>query len=195
MLPKSATFAGLAGLPNATSDVASGTTMRRNSINLGVTSSVMTDNPVVLPNAGGSSSSFLIPSLTKRSVASVVELADGQTIGIAGLISDNVREFVEKFPGLGDLPILGALFRSQSFQSGQTELVIFVTPQLAKSVSPYQVKLPTDGYAVPDDLSFYLLGSMSRTLNSDSEIEPGGSAVQPEEMPAGSYGHESSTTR
>ena len=156
-------------------------------------SELSTDASVVLPNAGGSTSSFLIPSLSKRSVASVVELADGQTIGIAGLISDNVREFVEKFPGLGDLPILGALFRSQSFQSGQTELVIFVTPQLARPVSPHQVKLPTDGFAVPSDLSFYLLGSMGRTGKGKPEMELINPAAQPDAMPKGSYGHQSNT--
>lgn len=152
-------------------------------------SELSTDNPVVLPSAGGSTSSFLIPSLTKRSAASVVELGDGQTIGIAGLISDNVREFVEKFPGLGDLPILGALFRSQSFQSGQTELVIFVTPQLAKAISPTQVRLPTDGFVVPSDLSFYLLGSRSRTVKTNAPRDPP-TAVQRDELPQGSYGHE-----
>ena len=115
------------------------------------------DNNVSL-SPGGTNSTFVIPSLTKRSAMSTVELADGQTIGIAGLISDNVREFVSKFPGLGDIPGLGALFRSQEFRSGQTELVIFVTPHLARPIASDQVRLPTDSFVPPSDMEFYLTG-------------------------------------
>lgn len=115
------------------------------------------DNNVSL-SPGGTNSTFVIPSLTKRSAMSTVELADGQTIGIAGLISDNVREFVNKFPGLGDIPGLGALFRSQQFLSGQTELVIFVTPHLARPIANDQVRLPTDSFVPPSDMEFYLTG-------------------------------------
>lgn len=120
-------------------------------------SEISQDNNVALA-AAGTTNSFLIPSLTKRSAISTVELADGQTIGIAGLISDNVREFVQKFPGLGDIPGLGMLFRSQEFRSGQTELVIFVTPHLARPISAEQVRLPTDSFVPPSDREFYLMG-------------------------------------
>ncbi len=108
----------------------------------------------------GTSSTFTVPSLTKRSAITTVELADGQTIGVAGLIDDNVREFVTKFPGLGDLPVLGTLFRSQQFISGQTELVMFVTPHLARPISRALARLPTDSFVPPSDLEFYLMGKM-----------------------------------
>jgi pilus assembly protein CpaC len=108
----------------------------------------------------GTTSTFIIPSLTKRSSAATVELADGQTIGIAGLLSDNLRENVQKFPGLGDIPVLGALFRSQEFQSGQTELVIFVTAHLARPIAPSQVRLPTENFVPPGDMEFYLMGQL-----------------------------------
>jgi pilus assembly protein CpaC len=117
------------------------------------------DNTVALA-PGGTTSTFIIPSLTKRSAKSTVELANGQTIGIAGLISDNTREFVDKLPGLGDIPGLGLLFRSQEFRSGQTELVIFVTPHLAKPISPGRIALPTDSFVPPSDREFYLMGRM-----------------------------------
>lgn len=120
-------------------------------------SEISTDNSVVL-RATGTSNAFAIPSLTKRSASGTVELADGQSIGIAGLINDNLREFVEKFPGLGDLPLIGALFRSQEFVSGQSELVIFVTPHLAKPIAPGDIQLPTDGFVAPQDWEFYVLG-------------------------------------
>lgn len=122
----------------------------------------------------GVSTGFTVPSLTKRSAGSTVELSNGQTIGIAGLINDNLREFVDKFPGLGDVPGLGALFRSQEFLSGQTELVIFVTPHLARPISPQQVRLPTDSFVPPDDLEFYLLGKMEARQDPEnlSEADP-----------------------
>ncbi|MCY1267216.1 type II secretion system protein D [compost metagenome] len=100
----------------------------------------------------------VIPSLTKRSAQSTVELGNGQTIAIAGLISENTRDFVSRFPGLGDLPVLGHLFRSQQFINGETELVILVTPHLAKPVDARTVRLPTEKFVEPSDLDFYLLG-------------------------------------
>ncbi|WP_375739117.1 type II and III secretion system protein family protein [Pseudomonas boanensis] len=100
----------------------------------------------------------IIPSLTKRSAQSTVELGNGQTIAIAGLISENTRDFVSRFPGLGDLPVLGHLFRSQQFQNGETELVILVTPHLAKPVDAKAVRLPTEKFVEPSDVDFYLLG-------------------------------------
>jgi len=106
----------------------------------------------------GVTSSFIIPSLTKRSAISTVELADGQTIGIAGLINENLREVVTKFPGLGNIPGIGALFRSQEFVKGETELLILVTPHLAKPLRPEQIRLPTEGFAEPSDIDWFLMG-------------------------------------
>ena len=108
-----------------------------------------------------------IPSLSTRSASSTVELLDGQTIGIAGLISDKMRESIDKFPWLGDLPVLGALFRSQSFTSNQSELVMFVTAHLAQPIDPNNIRLPTDAYADPSDAEFFLLGKM----NGREEVE------------------------
>jgi pilus assembly protein CpaC len=120
-------------------------------------SELSNENAAVVP-AG--TSTFIVPSLTKRSANSSVEVPTGQTIAIAGLLSENLREGVSKFPGLGDLPIVGPLFRSQEYQKGQTELVIFVTPRLARSYRPELVKLPTDDFVDPDDMEFYLLGRL-----------------------------------
>jgi pilus assembly protein CpaC len=146
------------------------------------------DNNVAL-TPGGTSSAFLIPSLTKRSAKSTVELADGQTIGIAGLISDNTREFVDKLPGLGDIPGLGMLFRSQEFRSGQTELVIFVTPHLARPINPALISLPTDSFVPPSDREFYLMGRME-SRDGKAPRRP----TQPESSKGGTegarFGHE-----
>ncbi len=115
----------------------------------------------VVLNPTQTSSTFVVPSLTRRNATGTVELADGQTIALAGLFSDNVRSLVSKFPGLGSLPILGTLFRSQDFVKGNTELVILVTPRLAKPIDPKTLDLPTDRYRQPDDWDFYMMGKIS----------------------------------
>lgn len=124
-------------------------------------------------------SDFSVPSLTKREASSTLELADGQTMSIAGLISDTLRENINKFPGLGDIPGLGALFRSSAFLNQQTELVIFVTPRLAKPILAQNVQLPTDSFVPPDDVDFYVLGrTESRNVRNrwvKNEIQSTGS--------------------
>ena len=103
---------------------------------------------------------FVVPALTTRRVSTVIELADGQSFAIAGLLKDDVREVISKFPLLGDIPILGALFRSSSFQKNETELIIIVTPHLVKPLDMTKQTLPTDQFIEPDDFEFYLLGNL-----------------------------------
>jgi pilus assembly protein CpaC len=103
---------------------------------------------------------FVIPGLTTRKAETVIELADGQSFAIAGLIRENVRDTLDKFPVLGDIPILGALFRSRAFQKNETELVIIATPHIVKPLDVANQPLPTDSYVEPDDLELYLLGQM-----------------------------------
>ncbi|NHI01867.1 MULTISPECIES: type II and III secretion system protein family protein [Oceanimonas] len=102
-----------------------------------------------------------ITALSKRSAGTTVELGDGQTISIAGLLSENNREQVSQMPFVGDIPVLGNLFTSRSFAKGESELVIMVTPRLVRPFNKEQVTLPTDGFIEPNDLEFYLLGRMS----------------------------------
>jgi pilus assembly protein CpaC len=101
---------------------------------------------------------FLIPAITTRRATTTVELADGQSFAIGGLMRDNVKESVKKFPYLGEIPIIGALFRSSSFQKNETELVIIVTPHLVKPLDLTAQTLPTDYYVEPNDFEFYMLG-------------------------------------
>jgi pilus assembly protein CpaC len=105
-------------------------------------------------------SGFVVPALTTRRVSTVVELADGQSFAIAGLLDESVRESISRFPVLGDIPILGALFRSVSFQKSETELVIVVTPHLVKPVDVAQQPLPTDAFIEPNNVEFLLLGKL-----------------------------------
>ena len=105
-------------------------------------------------------SGFVVPSITTRRVSTVIELADGQSFAIAGLLRDDVRQIDSKFPLLGDIPILGALFRSTSFKKNESELIVIVTAHLVKPLDMAKQTLPTDAYVEPSDLEFYLLGSM-----------------------------------
>jgi pilus assembly protein CpaC len=102
---------------------------------------------------------FNVPALTTRRAETTVELGSGQSFMIAGLLRDAHTNDVSKAPFLGDLPIIGALFRSTSFRRAETELVIIVTPYLVRPVST-QMALPTDGYRMPTD-SQGLVGGQS----------------------------------
>ena len=93
---------------------------------------------------------FSIPGLTVRRAETTVELGSGQSFMIAGLMSNNAQNTIDKMPGAGDVPILGSLFRSTEFRKGQTELVIIVTPYLVRPVSDNEIVLPTDGFQTPD---------------------------------------------
>ena len=104
---------------------------------------------------------FQIPALTIRRTETTVELGSGQSFMIAGLMSNNAQNTIQKMPGAGDLPILGSLFRSTSFRKGETELVIVITPYLVKPVDAADIKLPTDGYRAPNELQ-RILGNIEQ---------------------------------
>jgi pilus assembly protein CpaC len=125
-------------------------------------------------------SGFVVPALTTRRVSTVIELADGQSFAIAGLLKDDVRSIVSKFPLLGDIPILGALFRSSSFQKNDTELIVIVTAHLVKPLDMAKQTLPTDQYVEPDDIDFYLFGNQEGRGKTNP---PKGSGLE------GSFGH------
>ncbi|MCZ6772804.1 MAG: type II and III secretion system protein family protein [Proteobacteria bacterium] len=92
---------------------------------------------------------FVIPSLITRRAETTVELASGQSFAIAGLIQDKTRQAASKLPGLGDIPILGALFQSDRFERNETELVIIVTPYIVKPVNPDQIADPVTPFNEP----------------------------------------------
>lgn len=103
---------------------------------------------------------FTIPSLTTRRAETTVVLGSGQSFVIGGLLQNNHNNSTSKAPFLGDLPILGTLFRSNSFRKEESELVIVVTPYLVKPVDANKIVLPTDGYRSPTTSERVLLGKM-----------------------------------
>ena len=101
----------------------------------------------------------VLPSFTVRRAETTVQLNDGQSFMIAGLIQNNAAAAINRFPGLGDLPILGALFRSSQFQSDQTELMFVVTPRLVKPLPP-DFTLPTDAFLPPSPAEVHIGGTL-----------------------------------
>ncbi len=94
-----------------------------------------------------------IPALTVRRADTTVELGSGQSFAIAGLLSDQTTQITQSTPGLGDIPVLGALFRSDSFNRAETELVIIVTPYIVRPISdPAALHTPVDGFRAPNDI-------------------------------------------
>lgn len=100
-----------------------------------------------------------IPALTVRRAETTIELGSGQSFMIAGLLQNGAQNALTKMPGVGDVPILGSLFRSTRYRKGETELVIVVTPYLVNPVNANEIKLPTDGFQSPNDIQ-RLLGNM-----------------------------------
>lgn len=102
-----------------------------------------------------------IPALTTRRAETTLELGSGQSMMIGGLLSNSRDNSIEKTPWLGDLPLIGSLFRSNAFKRNETELVIIITPYLVKPVnSPSDIALPSDGMRAPNDAERVLLGRM-----------------------------------
>lgn len=106
---------------------------------------------------GGSGATAILPAFTTRRAATTVQLRDGESFAIGGLIRNNVTSDIKRFPFLGDVPVLGTLFRSSEFQNDRTELVFLVTPHLAKPL-PAAPHLPTDDYVQPNRVDFLIGG-------------------------------------
>ena len=109
---------------------------------------------------------FSVPGLTQRRMESTVEVGNGQTLAIAGLLSDEVRGLTSKMPGIGDMPVLGALFRSVEYRRNITELVVLVTPEVVAPMNPNQVPpVPGEDLKDPNDWQLYALGLLEDTSN------------------------------
>lgn len=117
-------------------------------------------------------SGFSIPALTTRRAETTVELGSGQSFVIAGLLQNNTTQDISRVPLLGDLPILGALFRSDRFRRNESELVIIVTPYVVKPVSANRIASPTDGFVAPNDVERILGGITYRPQLNERDQQP-----------------------
>lgn len=129
----------------------------------------------VTESSGGASEAITVPSLIVQQASSTVILGSGQGMALAGLLEDQSNQTDNAVPGIGELPVLGALFRGDSFQREQQELVITVTPYLVSPVSdPAALAQPDDGWTPPNDLQRILLLRDSGTVAANTII-PGDS--------------------
>ncbi|MEX0589814.1 MAG: type II and III secretion system protein family protein [Xanthobacteraceae bacterium] len=122
-----------------------------------------------------------IPSLKVRRASSTLELPSGGSLVMAGLLQETLKQNINGIPGLMNIPILGTLFRSRDYQSGQTELMILVTPYVVRPVARQALARPDDGFAEPADPATVLLGQLNR-------IYGGPGAVSPKRTYHGNYG-------
>ncbi|MGD9759748.1 type II and III secretion system protein family protein [Comamonas sp. HJ-2] len=120
----------------------------------------------------------VIPSLSVRRADTTVQLNDGQSLVIAGLIKNNITEAVKRFPGLGEIPVLGALARSTEFQTDQTELMFIITPRLVQALAEVP-RVPTDNHVPPSRAERYLNGALE-----SSEPAPAAKTAPAATMPA-----------
>ena len=145
------------------------TVLSKNKINLQVSPEVSEldfTNALVLQG-------YTIPGLRTRRTSTTIELGDGQSFAIAGLLRESVRTINSKYPLLGDIPILGALFQSKEFQKEESELIIIVTPHLVKPMNVAKQSLPTDYYVEPNDFEFYLLGALQGKSKPEPKVAAG----------------------
>ncbi len=128
-------------------------------INLTINAAVSSIDPTTALEANG----FSINAFRRRETSTTVEMRDGESFAIAGLLQDDFRDLNGQVPWLGDVPIIGALFRSAEYQRSQSELVIIVTPHLVTPVNGEALALPTDRVRIPTERELFLFGDVAKT--------------------------------
>ena len=139
----------------------------------------------VTVSASGSSGVSILPLINTRRASTVVQMRDGESFAIGGLLSNNVTGALKAVPGLGEVPVLGALLRSTSFQADLTELVFVITPHLVKPMQTANYPLPTDSFSHVNEAEVYATGNMEGHHGKTPGTPVGTSpAAQPMQSPA-----------
>lgn len=135
------------------------------------------------------------PTLTTRRAGTTIEMSDGQSFAVAGLIQSDMKNAISQIPLLGNIPVLGALFRSTGFQRDETELVLIVTVHLVKPVNHRnQLYAPTDVFTPPSDIDQYLLGRLEGTPSARQSASSSARSIGSEGGGVdGSFGHQINT--
>jgi pilus assembly protein CpaC len=132
----------------------------------------------VVVSAGNSNTTSILPLITTRRASTTLQVFDGQSFAIGGLLKSNVTGSIKGLPGAAELPVLGALFRSTSYEQDKTELVFVVTPRLAKPL-PQHYPLPTDGFNDASEGNVYLTGHMEGTKRAAPAAGAAGAVSAP----------------
>ena len=133
-------------------------------------SDLSTDNALTLA-IPGSSQTLTIPSISTRRAETTVEIPSGGSLALAGMIQEQTKQQINGVPGLMQLPVLGALFKSRDYINNQTELMVIVTPYIVRAVAQKQLSRPDDGFADPNDQSQVLLGRLNRIYGTTGKSE------------------------
>ncbi len=139
----------------------------RDQINLQLSAATSTIDPSNGISIGGG---FTVDAFIRREAATTVELRDGQSFAIAGLMEDSFSDNISQVPWIGDVPILGALFRSTDYARNQTELVIIITAHLVSPTQGDALALPTDRIKPPTEADLFLKGRTVKTLSPAGEV-------------------------
>jgi len=125
-----------------------------------------------LTGSAGTGSTLVIPALSVRRAQTTVELPSGGSFAVAGLMQHNTKQVIDGFPGVKDLPVLGALFRSRDFADNQTELVVLVSAYLVEPTTESAFAAPTDGFVAPSDPETLLLGRLNAVYRKKPGDKP-----------------------
>ncbi|HZS64192.1 MAG TPA: type II and III secretion system protein family protein [Xanthobacteraceae bacterium] len=134
-------------------------------------SDLSTDNAMTLQTPG-STQTLTVPSIRTRRAETVVEIPSGGALAMAGMLQEQTRQQLNGFPGLMQLPVLGALFKSRDYVNRQTELMVLVTPYVVRAVAPKELSRPDDGFVDPTDPASVLLGRLNRIYGVSGRVDP-----------------------
>jgi pilus assembly protein CpaC len=132
-------------------------------------SELSNDNAITLNQAGNS---LTVPSIKTRRAETTLEIPSGGSMAMAGLIQEQTKQAINGLPGLDQLPVLGALFRSQDYVNNQTELMVLVTPYVVRAVAQKELSRPDDGFAPASDSQSTLLARINRIYGISGRVEP-----------------------
>ncbi|MEA2906180.1 MAG: pilus assembly protein CpaC [Alphaproteobacteria bacterium] len=134
-------------------------------------SDLSTDNAMTLQTPG-STQSLTVPSIRTRRAETVIEIPSGGALAMAGMLQEQTRQQINGLPGLMQLPVLGALFKSRDYVNRQTELMVLVTPYIVRAVAQKNLSRPDDGFADPSDPASVLLGRLNRLYGIPGRVDP-----------------------
>ncbi|AMR77095.1 type II and III secretion system protein family protein [Cupriavidus nantongensis] len=166
------------------------TVLANGRIHLKVAPEVSELSPTGATIRGGTlSGQTILPVITTRRASTTVQMRDGESFAIGGLLTDSARGSLKALPGAGEVPVLGTLFRSTQYQQDLSELVFIITPRLVKPMQTSNYPLPTDSFSTPNPLSLYFMGNMEGdgkrpTQPAPAPSQPAAPAAVPAAPPA-----------
>jgi pilus assembly protein CpaC len=133
-------------------------------------SELSSENSIQLVSGGGGTQT--IPAIKTRRAETTLEIPSGGALAMAGMIQEQTKQSISGLPGLMQLPVLGALFKSRDYVNRQTELMVIVTPYIARAVAQKDLSRPDDGYADASDPAAVLLGRLNRIYGAPGKPSP-----------------------